>query len=153
MKFRLMSEAPQSIESIDALVGMTLQLVACSQWQHVPLRDLVSHLIPPIRLGQFDFLLDDRDRPIAFATWAFFDEDGMQDHMKCSTQAPALGDWNSGDKLFFTSIIAPIGRALTFSLKLARRLELSNPESASDAKKNQMISVWRKCHPFLPQAR
>ena len=153
MKFRLMSETQPSIESIDALVGMAFQLVACSQWQHIPLRDLASHLIPPIRLGQFDFLINDRDRPVAFAAWAFFDNDAVGDRIKCSTQAPALGDWNGGDQLFFTTIIAPIGRTLTFSLKLAKRLERSNPESASDAKRNQMIGVWRQNHPFLSQAR
>lgn len=149
MKVSLLSETPTSLaKSVDAIVGVTLQLLACSQWQRVPLCDLLSHVVPPVRLNQYDIMLDDADRAMAFAAWAFFDDASFADHVNCVSPAPALADWNGGDRLFFTMFVAPRGCSLTFAMRLAKRLRRTHPHSTAEALQNRMIGVWRGRRPF-----
>ena len=75
-------------------------------WSEKDVRDLV---IPPIKLGQYYLLHDDRDgEPDGFLTWGLFPKAASEGYAKGNRRLKPE-DWNAGDDLWFITFVAPHG--------------------------------------------
>lgn len=75
--------------------------------KHLFLADLEWLVLPPVLSKQFR-LFKSGDRPFAFATWAFLNEEAEK---RLLSGQPRLrpGGWRSGEKLWLIDVIAPFG--------------------------------------------
>lgn len=72
-------------------------------------------LLPPIALGQVQ-ILERENMPVAYCSWAWFDEASEIRYLIDPSQVEAA-DWNSGDRLWFADWIAPFGAADSWQLR------------------------------------
>jgi cytolysin-activating lysine-acyltransferase len=77
--------------------------------KHLFLADLEWLVLPPVMVKQFR-LFKNGNRPFAFASWAYLDEEAEK---RLLAGQPRLrpGDWRSGDRLWLIDVVAPFGGA------------------------------------------
>lgn len=85
--------------------------------RHFFITDLEWMLLPPLVLNQCK-LYTKEDMPVAFASWAFVNED-VEQRLLAGQIRMSPNDWQSGDKLVLVDLVAPFGGAedVMYSLK------------------------------------
>ena len=82
--------------------------------------------IPPLKLNQFRILYDQDQNPVAYCSWAFFDEIAEANYILNPGQIQP-SSWNNGDRLWFIDFVSPFSKHYT--LKLRRQLSSLFPMS------------------------
>ncbi|MFZ5763631.1 MAG: toxin-activating lysine-acyltransferase [Thermodesulfobacteriota bacterium] len=77
--------------------------------KHLFLADLEWLALPPVMIRQFR-LFKSGNRPFAFVSWAFLDEEAEKRLLSGQTRLRP-GDWRSGDRLWLIDVVAPFGGA------------------------------------------
>lgn len=83
-----------------------------SQWR---LALFVNNLIPPIQFNQFHLIFE-KNRPVAYSSWAFFSEEAEFRYILNPT-AIRRSDWHSGDRMWFIDFISPFSQCYTIMMK------------------------------------
>ena len=94
------------------------------------IRTQATLIIPPIKLNQFIMLYDENKNPIAYSSWAFFDETAEANYILHPGQIQP-NSWNNGDRLWFIDFVSPFSKLYT--LKLRRQLSSLFPTSVGAA--------------------
>ncbi|NKB20302.1 MAG: toxin-activating lysine-acyltransferase [Alphaproteobacteria bacterium] len=91
-----------------AVLGNALWLMTqSSAHKHLLLQDMDWMLVPPIALQQFR-LWRRENAPVAFASWAFMNEEA-EERIKTDITSITEDDWNSGEQAWLIDLIAPFG--------------------------------------------
>jgi cytolysin-activating lysine-acyltransferase len=86
-----------------------------------PVGLLTNLLFSPISNKQFLLVLKHR-QPIAYLSWAYFDEDTEYRYIHESTLTMNRGDWNCGKRMWLTDLITPFGHAAAIQRLLKQDL-------------------------------
>lgn len=98
--------------------------------------DFDTLVYPPLLLGQCR-IFRENGRPVAFASWAFMNQDS-ETAFASRSRSMELGDWTSGSSMWWVDFVAPFGHFRSVGRKLrdmfpeARaRFTKFNPEDGS----------------------
>lgn len=107
MQGRDTADSNRSLGFFETL-GMMAALSMESEYRHWSIADMEINFLPALRAGQCKIYLDEVQRPVAFVTWAFVDDE-CHAALYASGENPPPNRWTSGNHLWFIDIVAPFG--------------------------------------------
>lgn len=126
-------------------LGMMAALSMESEYRHWSVADMEINFVPALQTGQCKIYLDEVQRPVAFVTWAFVDDE-CHGALYNRGENPPPDRWTSGNHLWFIDIVAPFGNVP----RIIRDLQRNHfpGHHAYSVKRNQggtveRIKVWR----------
>ena len=85
------------------------------------IEDIYNCILPAIDLNQFRIYYKKNGHPIGFVCWAFLTEEKESAYLKAEYSVQQE-DWNCGDKLIVTDLIAPIGHVRKITKDLTHNI-------------------------------
>ncbi len=111
----------QAWSETDAFGAATWLWMHADTRRELPLKWLTALLLPAIEHRQFLIACSDA-RPVAYVSWALFDEPAERRYLHGPPQALQAVDWSSGSRLWFIDWIAPFGHSAELARLLGRQL-------------------------------
>ncbi|WP_395058836.1 toxin-activating lysine-acyltransferase [Polaromonas sp.] len=102
-------QAHKVLGKIPLLGPVTWLMMQQSHSRHTLLSELEWRVMPALILDQAKLYLKD-DAPVAFASWARFNQATVQRYRSPPHQL-AMADWSSGDQIWLIDVFTPFGGA------------------------------------------
>jgi cytolysin-activating lysine-acyltransferase len=91
--------------ALSAAYGDIFRILKQTHYRKLSVFTIDANITPPIRLGQYHLIHNDRGIPMAYATWAFLSSDNIE-MMKSGDDRPLhISEWNEGTHLFINGFI------------------------------------------------
>lgn len=92
--------------------GSAIQILNYSSRKNFSIASINVFILPPIKLGQIQFAYCKRSgEPRGYMTWAYVTEEVSSCLKSDQKRILSLDEWNEGDLLWITDIVAPFGDA------------------------------------------
>ena len=96
------------MEGVEDLGKIITLMTASDVHKRWTLESTERLIAPPMTLGQYMLVSDRADFPVAFATWAFLNEEAERGYLT-RTRKLQPEDWDDGDRLWIVDFVAPYG--------------------------------------------
>lgn len=85
-----------------------------------PIEVVCAEVVWPMLLNNY-FIMRESDKPVAYASWGFFNKQISTIKMAATRELLQRDDYNSGDEIWLMDVIAPFGHAKKAIARLLQR--------------------------------
>lgn len=95
-------------KTLEILGGVTLLSCYSNLHSYYTTNYLTTRIFNSLENNHFRYYTNEQGNPIAFCAWAFIDDNTLKEVLKTGRDIEN-NEYNKGNKIFFTEILAPFG--------------------------------------------